>query len=501
MTHLVNTLRLDITCDSEESAFELRHHLAPQLQQQVASAVEKAARDITDPGDLVIIDRIEIDLGAISLHTHELVLASAIDNEVSRQLQQYLHPKSKVEKNNIQQQNITELFRHFMFTGSLPWWAHSMQPDISNVFMELMDSSRNWLIGFLYENRASQVFWQRMVFQLNAEAKKKIAGSVEEIKLAVALLQEKIIQLQKTGSATRESTSEEKPGTEIIRDNIPVSGLPDTGTVSEKNLLDILLLDAPLIYKGVSENYLWQALEMIIKKNIQVPGIEALLFGIEKRKPQPEAGKDINPALTADNKPADDTLSAAKPGNMTMQNETFIREMEKDHSGEEVEKYFITHSGIILLSPFLKPFFNRLQLLEDMQWKNSSCCYKAVHLLKYLACGKTGIAEYGLTFEKIICGLSPGIPVPLDAELELHEINEADTLLKDVIGHWKAIKNTSINGLRETFLKRDGIIIKKDDGWLLKPERKTADVLLEMIPWGFSIVRFPWSRIPVFTEW
>jgi hypothetical protein len=186
MTHLVNTLKLDITCGTEDDAFGLQHNLVPVLQRQVAQAIEKAAKH-TDPAGLVIIERIEIDLGEISFHSNEYTLAAAIEYEVARQLQPYLQLKPVAEKNNDQQQNATELFRHFMLTGNLPWWAQAMQPDISSVFIKLMETRQDWVINFLYENRASQVFWQRLVFQLNAGAKKLVAGSVKEIKQATEI--------------------------------------------------------------------------------------------------------------------------------------------------------------------------------------------------------------------------------------------------------------------------------------------------------------------------
>jgi hypothetical protein len=35
----------------------------------------------------------------------------------------------------------------------------------------------------------------------------------------------------------------------------------------------------------------------------------------------------------------------------------------------------------------------------------------------------------------------------------------------------------------------------------LQVERKTLDVLLDSIPWGFSTVLLPWNPQPLFVEW
>ncbi len=45
------------------------------------------------------------------------------------------------------------------------------------------------------------------------------------------------------------------------------------------------------------------------------------------------------------------------------------------------------------------------------------------------------------------------------------------------------------------------MLTKKENGWLLQVEKKTADVLLESIPWGFSTLAFSWNNYIIFTEW
>jgi hypothetical protein len=124
-----------------------------------------------------------------------------------------------------------------------------------------------------------------------------------------------------------------------------------------------------------------------------------------------------------------------------------------------------------------------------------------VHLLKFLATGQKKVPEYALVFEKILCGLPADMPVPLDVILTDEEIAESESLLKAVITHWNVLKNTSTDGLRESFIKRDGLLTRKENGWLLQVERKTLDVLLDSIPWGFSTISLVWTRDLIFVEW
>jgi len=481
MKHLINTLQLNITCSSESDAFSLQHDLAPVLQQQVAEAVESAAR-FSDPTELVIIDRIEIDMGTISLHTHEKVLATAIEAEMTRQLKPYLSPKPAEERNIARQHNTMELFRHFMLTGNLPWWAQSLEPDISHIFLELMDTNYNATLHFLNENRTSVVFWQRIVYQLNMAAKQKITDAIENINEAVILYRNATDTIQSAAYKDGDKILGEKKTRDVI--------------VEEKIMLDMLLLEAPLFFNATSKSVVSEVLIRVVKKNIKVPGMKELLIEVEKLKHPgtvSATNKDTNEIMTGQatlDRTDLITTAEAVPENETMSPET-----------TGVEKYFIQYAGIILLAPFLKTFFSRLQLLEEGQWKNSSACFKGIHLLRYLACGKTGSPEYELTLEKILCGLAAAIPVPAEVSLGQDELNEADSLLQSVIEHWKKLGNTSINGLRESFLKREGILSAKEGNWLLQVERKTMDVLLDSIPWGFSTTSLSWNNHIIFTEW
>lgn len=165
------------------------------------------------------------------------------------------------------------------------------------------------------------------------------------------------------------------------------------------------------------------------------------------------------------------------------------------------EKFAVRHAGIILLAPFLKKFFSNLGLLDENVWISRDSRIRGLHLLKYLSTGETGAFEFQLILEKIICGIALQEPVPRKIVLSEIELKESDDLLGSVIEHWKGLKNTSVNGLRETFLKRDGIITRSEPGWLLQIERKTVDVLLESIPWGISTARLPWNDYLIITEW
>jgi hypothetical protein len=74
-------------------------------------------------------------------------------------------------------------------------------------------------------------------------------------------------------------------------------------------------------------------------------------------------------------------------------------------------------------------------------------------------------------------------------------------MLSEVIRHWSVLKNTSVAGLRETFLQREGRISPAANGWKLQIERKTVDVLLGKLPWGIGIIKLPWMNELMYVDW
>lgn len=167
----------------------------------------------------------------------------------------------------------------------------------------------------------------------------------------------------------------------------------------------------------------------------------------------------------------------------------------------KITQVIAPNAGIVLLHPFLKPFFEGLELLRGGKFENRKAQRRAAAILHYLATGKTEMAEYDMAMPKLLVGLPLERPVDRRIVLTDLERTEADGLLNAVIKHWKAIGNTSPDGLREGFLKRSGKLTHRSDGWLLQMEAQTLDILLDRLPWGLGIVRLSWMKEMLFVEW
>jgi hypothetical protein len=163
---------------------------------------------------------------------------------------------------------------------------------------------------------------------------------------------------------------------------------------------------------------------------------------------------------------------------------------------------YVRFAGVVLLHPFLQQFFHRLGLINNAhQFKSNSFRSRTVHLLHYLATGKENPPEHETILFKIMCGYPIRVPLAKELSLSKREKDESRDLLKSVLKHWTKLKNTSMAGLRETFLQREGKLITSNSGFHLVVERRTVDVLLDHLPWTLSVLKFPWLASPLHIDW
>jgi len=102
---------------------------------------------------------------------------------------------------------------------------------------------------------------------------------------------------------------------------------------------------------------------------------------------------------------------------------------------------------------------------------------------------------------KILCGLPVDQPIDMEIDPTQEEFETCEKLLRSMIANWKIIDNTSIEGLQETFLRREGRLSHSSDRWKLLVQRKTLDVLVDQIPWSYSVIYHRWMPHPLHVSW
>lgn len=172
--------------------------------------------------------------------------------------------------------------------------------------------------------------------------------------------------------------------------------------------------------------------------------------------------------------------------------------------GDEIdlqEEIHIENAGLVLATPYLPMLFDRLGLTDDRKFKDRESAEMGIHMLQYLVTAKLESAEFKLVLNKLLCGVEPGLPIRRSITLSETQGEQLDGLLTAMIQHWSALGNTSIAGLRETFLNRPGVLRLQDDAWRLKVEERAFDVLLDRIPWSYSTIKYPWMKQVIYVEW
>ncbi|MCI4668286.1 MAG: contractile injection system tape measure protein [Bacteroidia bacterium] len=178
-----------------------------------------------------------------------------------------------------------------------------------------------------------------------------------------------------------------------------------------------------------------------------------------------------------------------------------IRIME-DNNELIGESLYINNAGLVLLTPYIKLLFERLGLLENNEFTSKEASEKAVGVLQFLVSGELITEEHELTLNKLLCNLPITTPIPRELDLNNYEKEIAEGLLSAVNKAWPPLSNSSISALRETFLQREGMILFEEEKTLIRVQRKGGvDALLESLPWGISIINFPWRDELLYVEW
>lgn len=162
------------------------------------------------------------------------------------------------------------------------------------------------------------------------------------------------------------------------------------------------------------------------------------------------------------------------------------------------EGIFIENAGAVIVAPFLPMLFNTLKWVKNGMMLKP---HKAVCLIQYMVTGNTAIGEADLVLPKILCGLAPDELVNTGQKITAQQKKEVQELLASVVAHWSILKNTSTEGLQQSFLQRPGKLVLTNNHWLLQVEQKSFDMLLQQLPWNINWVKLPWMKNVVITEW
>ncbi|GEM_PF-2460381 len=180
------------------------------------------------------------------------------------------------------------------------------------------------------------------------------------------------------------------------------------------------------------------------------------------------------------------------------------RKVSNLNKSEKVQKIpeegaHIGQAGLVLIASFLPAFLKNVGYVDD---KGQLLSQKLVPiLLHYLATGEIEAPEWKLTLPKILAGLYPGQHCETKITKNKKLDRQIDDLLQSIIGHWKELKKTSPEGLRNTFLIREGKLHDKNGFYYLYVREQTVDILLAYVSWNYQTIKLDWMKQILFVEW
>jgi len=163
---------------------------------------------------------------------------------------------------------------------------------------------------------------------------------------------------------------------------------------------------------------------------------------------------------------------------------------------------YVDNAGVVLAGPYIPMLFDRLRLTRAGRFVDDHAVERAVHLLQFMVDGEEVPApEHRLALNKLLCGLDFRIPLGREFRIEDHERETIESLLQAMIERWSIIGRTSVAGLRESFFQRQGALTAEPEAWRLKVQPRAFDMLIDQIPWGFTVQRMPWMAQVLYVDW
>lgn len=489
--HIIRQQVIELGLPNQKTAYRQQRHVSELFQAAVTKRLGSYFDSLQLGDDTLRIPKLEVDLGVFSAHTFDEQFiekcALAIQKEVEKIMQ-------STSRQTVSQQDFKvaipqstavilapergdiEALKQFLKTGTLPPLFRQMSwSALEQKWLALFQDATPALVHTL--KILAQDHPQALVRLIKQFSPEWITACFTTILTHHGALT----------TAPAKTSEVNLPEEDILRgflkqklivwDSLPhaiqvvlTQWLASKSSVNAKSLVD-----------NQAVKLLAQLLQVFltVPKNKWVHNIEVYLKALGTTEAERNQSSDLL------------TINAPEP----LDKEHFAQALNVDYTHVEL-------AGLVLLHPFLPAMFGQLGYLAGKEWLNQVQQERAMHLLVYLATGTEQLHEHHFQLAKVLVGWPINLPVNRQLVLSTAEQEEADRLLTAVLQHWKALKSSSLTGLREAFLKREGLIDQRTKDQIhVQVERKGQDILLDKLPWGFGFFKLPWLEAQVTVEW
>ena len=551
--HAIHRQIVELTVANSAMADRIGNVVSDIISDAVTPLLERMFDALTPHAEIVRVDRLELDLGRLDLASLQRELPARISAKLPDALRQSAARDQRSGGCSASQGGRTKpdadatamlVITHFVATGTLPWWCDGRGRDLlDRAAREALRRSPASLAHALRGLITDPTGMNRLVGHTTDATLERIVATLAPDSAAdlreLASLRERISIGDLTPSQTRRAlwrgilqAACAGPRPDIVEAALTAmaiaAGVPLTAVLAACTAAIATPSSPTGIAARVDElQRLHSAPSRAARSWPYTPVITALhaeLLPLAARLPEQDqqawtdafarlaqapAGSSYESALSALLQPLRQagliTLIDAErlQARLSRRDAAAAARQDPRERGDPDESHAVMTAGVCLLWPFLARFFARLHLLDDKETGFASLAaqQRAVLLLHHLATGERDAPEFALLLPKVLCGLPPFDPCEIAEPVTGTEETEAAQLLDAAIAHASCLGTISHAGLRETFLLRQGTLGTRDGAWLLRLERRSADVLLERIPWTLQWLRLPWMQAAMRVEW
>jgi hypothetical protein len=443
-------------------ALALQNALAPLCRQTLLPVIEQALDRCAPRHRLIQIDRLDLDLGSVTLANLEQELPALLRRCLDTALDPFVADSECLPdgvRNTAMPQAMDDALAYFLRYATLPPGLHlAIGRDFEATLMAIWDEQGQLPL--------TQVSSELRAALRSAAACERLTGQ-----FSMAFQRALLTRLGAVPTAILDDALRQ------VRDGRAGNDVARASKQDEHAAIERLLVRAAF---GRTEHSAGCDAAALIKDALALAGENSVGASALAGALRLSANEKLN-----------------KPGEGTAGSSVNRGPTPLDHP-DQCDGIYVENAGLVLLHPFLPRLFELVAICRDQDLVEPD---RALALLHFLTSGQSTVPEYVLALPKLLCGLP--LTANIEAIIVLTEAEKAEAmaLLEAVIAHWNVLKNTSADGLRGTFLMRAGKLRERGGEWILQVEAHAADILMVELPWGVSAVRLPWMKSMLWVEW
>lgn len=468
MKHVIKKQVLDISTNTTEGAFELQQRVNDFFYSSVLPVLESSFDQISSDQQIIQLDKLEIDLGRLSLKDIQRdAWSQLVLTKLRRELSDHLRSSVKNNPSVERAVSASAQWVYYMKTGHLAW----------NTVLSTNEWLTSVLEGFASDIKAVEelkklirenpVALRRITLAHSAEWLTHIVEVITASRHQIIPVLIKVLEQMPSDQLSTEPSSSNRETLRKIWQRV-LTKAATSPSIKPEDLIDQCILrhlpKAGLknILRAGNASGQGYVLNPMIQRALKAPA-QSVIIPIKDKE---------SPRLISDQ-------------------ETPIPE----------EGIYVGSAGLVLLHPFLQRCFSYTGFWNGSAFASAEAHQKAVLLLHWMSAGDRLAQEHELVVHKILCGYPIHEPVDTAIQLMEEDIKIAGDLLDAVISTWSILKNTSRAGLQQQFILRNGKLMNKNQEWRLLVETNTVDILLDHLPWTISRIRLPWMDQWLKVEW